>query len=369
MRQALGGCVCPGASMPAAALWLWQAGCLSRYSNSRLGQGIQVGSRQVAVAGPRSAWPPAGTLRARHQGAGPTSSHCRELILSGHSSARTPSSSTSAAVPGRLPSPAALSSDRYSPAEHRERLGASSWMPALPGGDQMPDASLEDSSLGARCGACNQRASGSPPTVGEAQRRGALVHLQRAERVHVDVRRACLCGPQDAQVGLACMGAGGGKAWEGTGRCSSWIVCASAAARNVPGGTSATGRGDVRSRIQQAPGPKRHVKLHSSAPGAATGRGQLLPVQAALPPPPPPSLYQPQPRACEVGVDAALHAHLRGAPVPRLCSPPAPQQQQQQRSALQHSRLGRTRARSWGRPVHAAVCAAAGKAGQQRRTC
>ena len=42
-----------------------------------------------------------------------TSSHCAVSSLSGHSTARTLSSSTSAAVPGRLPSPAALSLRRY----------------------------------------------------------------------------------------------------------------------------------------------------------------------------------------------------------------------------------------------------------------
>lgn len=53
-----------------------------------------------------------------------TSSHCAVDSLSGHSVSRTPSSSTSAAVPGRLPSPAAFSLRRYlSRGEKEDKAG------------------------------------------------------------------------------------------------------------------------------------------------------------------------------------------------------------------------------------------------------
>ena len=53
-----------------------------------------------------------------------TSSHCAVLILSGHSTARTSSSRISAAVPGRLPSPAALSIARIVAQRQPERRRA-----------------------------------------------------------------------------------------------------------------------------------------------------------------------------------------------------------------------------------------------------
>ena len=51
--------------------------------------------------------------RSKHGDVSITSSHCAVLSLSGQMMARVSSSSTSAAVPGRLPSPASLSAVRY----------------------------------------------------------------------------------------------------------------------------------------------------------------------------------------------------------------------------------------------------------------